>query len=417
MRVGQLVLDLRPLRANRDFRLLLSSRTTWLLGIGLTAVAVSVQVFQITGSSVPVGLVSLTLGAGLLTGFLIGGVLTDRLDRTRLAVLTSAGATLGFGVLTLNAALPNPQLWLVFVCAGAHGVLDGIGETALTAAVPGMVRTDQLAASGALIAVTTQLGSIAGPALSGLLIGGPGLVTCYAAATTLALLTTGLLTLVRPRPPVAADEDSGDGGTLREAVRFIRGNKLVSSLLLIDLGAMLFAMPGALYPQLATERLHGGPELVGLLYTAPAVGAFLGSVLSGWTSRLRRSGLALIGVATLWGVAAAGVGLSTTLGLVLLLLAVGGLADVFSEILRRALLQGNTPDHLQGRVGSLWLAQAVTGPSLGGVLTSVGAGLIGPGPAIALGGAVCVVSVAAVAARHPELRAASVVAEPVDQVR
>lgn len=408
MRLGQLVLDIDPARANRDFRLVLTSRTVWLLGIGLVSVAVSVQVFDITGSSAAVALVSLTLGAGLLAGFLIGGVLADRTDRRRLVVWTSLGATAGFVGLAVNAALPEPMLWVVFVCAGAHGLVDGIGESALTAAVPSLVRTEQLAAAGALLAVTTQVGAIAGPALSGLMVGGPGLVACYAAAAGLALVTTAVLAFLRPLPPAEAVEgEIGSEGTLREAMRFIRGNRLISSVLLIDLGAMLFAMPGALYPQLAQERLGGGPELVGLLYAAPAVGAFLGSVLSGWTSTARHSGRALIAVAALWGLAAVGVGVSTELAVVLFLLGVGGLADVFSEILRRAMLQAGTPDRLQGRVGSLWLAQAVTGPSLGGVLTGFAAGLVGAGPAVAIGGGVCVLSVLLVAALFPELRGAS----------
>ncbi|MDQ3406435.1 MAG: MFS transporter [Actinomycetota bacterium] len=407
MRLGQLVLDVSPVRGNRDFTMLLTSRTTWLLGIGATAVAVAVQVFDITGSSTPVALVSLVLGVGLLVGFLIGGVLADRMDRRRLAVLSSLGATIGFAGLAVNAALPEPTLWVVFVFAGAHGVVDGIGESALTAVVPTLVRGDQLASAGALLAVTTQLGAITGPLLSGLLIGGPGLVACYITATCLALATTGLLAMMRPLPQAPAVEgEIGAEGTLREAFRFLRGNRLVSALLLVDLGAMLFAMPGALYPQLASERLGGGPELVGLLYAAPATGALIGSIMSGWTSTVRRSGLTLIGVAALWGVAAAGVGLSTHLGLVLFLLGLGGLADVISEILRRAMLQGNTPDRLQGRVGGLWLAQTITGPALGGVVTSFGASLVGPGPAIAIGGGVCVLSVLVVAALYPELRRA-----------
>ncbi|MCG8915316.1 enterobactin transporter EntS [Actinokineospora sp. PR83] len=418
MRLGQLVLDPTPVRGNRDFRLVLTSRTLWLLGIGLTSVAVAVQVFDITGSSAPVALVSLTLGTTLLIGFLVGGVLADRVDRRKLVVLASFGASLGFVGLAVNALVPTPQLWVVFVFAAVHGLIDGIGESALTAVVPSMVGENQLTSAGALLAVTTQLGGIAGPALSGLLIGGPGLATCYGAAAVMAFGTTGLLLLVRPLPVPEKSEDpdgpDGSEGSLREAFRFIKGNRLISSVLLVDLGAMLFAMPSALYPQLAAERLGGGPELVGLLYTAPAAGAFIGSIVSGWTATARRSGLILIGVAALWGVAATGVGVSTELSLVLFLLGVGGLADVFSEILRRALLQGNTPDRLQGRVGSVWLAQAITGPSLGGVLTGFAAGLLGPGLAIAIGGGACVFVVLLVAALYPELRRASVVTEPAD---
>ncbi|MGW2542275.1 MFS transporter, partial [Kitasatospora sp. NPDC001574] len=185
---------------------------------------------------------------------------------------------------------------------------------------------------------------------------------------------------------------------------FVRGNRLVLAVLVVDLCAALFATPAALFPQFADQRFGGGAESVGLLTTAPMVGAALASAVAGRTGRLRRPGRSLFAAVAVWGLACVGFALSPLLGLGLLFLAVGGVADTVSEILRRTLLMQHTPARLQGRVGSLWLAQAMTAPALGGVLAGLGASALGPGRAVAIGGAACVVSVGLVALAFPGLR-------------
>jgi ENTS family enterobactin (siderophore) exporter len=194
----------------------------------------------------------------------------------------------------------------------------------------------------------------------------------------------------------------------------VRGNKVIRGLMLVDLCAVVLAMPYALFPQMADDVFEAGPTTVGLLYSAPAVGAFLGALASGWTGRARRPGVSLAVAATGWGLAVAAFGLSPYAWLGIVFLAIAGFADTISEILRRALIQHHTPDHLQGRVGSLWLAQATAGPATGNALSGVTARLLGPATTLVTGGLVCAGGVQAVSTTLPQLRGARLTSESTD---
>lgn len=429
MRIRELALDLSPLRAGGPLGLVLATRVLALLCIGLTSVGVVVQVYEVTGSSVQVGAVSLVLGAGLLLGFLTGGVLADRRDRKGLILVGSGWAVVTFAALAANAAADRPALWVVYVSGALFGFTEGIAETALTAVVPTFVSEEHIPATGALVTVTTTLGSIAGPMLGGVLIAGPGLATTFGLAAAGTAITTLLLTRLGPMPPTGADapgetapsgvppaaakgsappaageaRQAGVLESLREGLAFIRGSRVVAAVLVVDLCAALFATPTALYPQFAEERFGGGPELVGLLTTAPMIGAAVASLASGWTGRTPRQWRVLCATVAAWGLACAGFGLSPVLGLGLFFLALGGLADTFSEIMRRTLLMRHTPDPLQGRVSSLWLAQAMTAPALGGVLAGLAASAVGPSTAVTAGGALCVATLCLVALFYRQL--------------
>ncbi|SHE94143.1 enterobactin transporter EntS [Streptoalloteichus hindustanus] len=406
MRLGQMVIDVSPLRTSRDFRFVFAARVVSLLGIGFTTVALPVQVYDLTGSSLQVALVNLVLGAAMLVGTLVGGVLSDRFDRRSLILLGRGVAAVGFAALTANALLPSPQLWFVAVCAVVNGLANGVSGTALMAATPALVGRDQLAASAALVAATTQLGAVVGPAVGGLVIAGPGVAANYGVTAVGTLLTTVLILFLRPLPPTSSSGRRGSG-SVAEGWRFVRRNPVIGGLLLVDVCAVVFAMPYALFPALATEHFHAGPAAVGLLYAAPAVGAVLGAVTSGWTGRIAGSGRALVVAVLGWGLAITGFGLSPTLPVALALLAVAGFANIVSEILRRALLQHHTPGRLQGRVSSVWLAQTTVGPSLGNVEAGLLARFVAPPTAVVLGGLVCVAGVVLVSALFPGLRRAS----------
>lgn len=414
MRLGQLVVDTAPLRTSRSFRLVLVSRVIVLLSAGLLAVAVPVQVYALTSSSVQVGLVSASLGGGLLVGFLAGGVLADGLDRRCVIVASGIGITATFAILTLNAAVASGrQLAVIYVVTAVGGVIQGIGETALTAVAPSLVSPDQLAAASGLVAATSMLGSVIGPAAGGALIAGPGLAANYALAALMVAVATALLARLRlpQRAGAAPEGDDGPHGldvvrSVVEGFAFVRRDPLIRGILLIDLCATVFGVPMALFPQLAEEQFGAGPELVGVLTTAPAVGALVGAVASGWTGRVRRPGRALVVSIMVLGASYVGFGLSGHLALTLAFLALTGLADTISEILRRALLQFHTPDALQGRVNSLWLAQATSSTAFGGLSAGVGARILGPGGAMVAAGTLCVASAAALAGRLPELRGA-----------
>jgi ENTS family enterobactin (siderophore) exporter len=184
VRLGQFVIDIAPLRASAGFRLVFAAQTVTMLGSGLTSVAVFLQVYQLTGSSLQVGLVGLVFGLSVFLGLLVGGILADRMDRKKIIVSTRVLCAVVIAGLAVNAAVPDPQWWLVYVAAVLTGGLVGLGGPALMAITPVLVGPGLLAAAGALITVTTQLGAMVGPALAGLIAAGPGLAVCYAARAT-----------------------------------------------------------------------------------------------------------------------------------------------------------------------------------------------------------------------------------------
>ncbi|MGA4838835.1 MFS transporter [Streptomyces sp. G45] len=405
-RLSGLVMDVGPLRESRDFRLLYAGFLGAMAGTLMTSVAVAVQVYDLTGSSLHIGLVSLARALPTVVGVLVGGVLADRADRRRLMIVTRFPLVFVAAALMVNALLPDPRLWVIYAATAATGLLAGLGGPAMLAAIPALAGAERLAAAGALLSGSTQLAALVGPAAGGALIAGPGLAACYAVDAGGFLVFTVALFFVRPLPTGAG---SGRGvrqafGSLADGLRFVRGHRVVLGLLLIDAAAMVFTMPQALYPALADERFGGGAAAVGLLYAAPAFGALVGAATSGWTARA--GGHALVGAVLLWGAALTGVGLSSWLPLALVLLALAGLGDLISETLRSALLQHGTPDELRGRVSSLWMAQATVSPALGNAAVGFLAELTGPSAAVTIGGLVCVGATLAVAAAFPSLRTA-----------
>ncbi|MFF2939094.1 MFS transporter [Streptomyces niveus] len=414
MRLAGLVMDVTPLRENRDFRLLYAGFVGALFGTLMTSVAVAVQIYDLTGSPLQIGFVSLARALPLVVGVLVGGVLADRVDRRKLMLVTRLPLTLVAAALAVNALQPEPRLWVVYVATGCTGLLAGLGGPAMLAAIPALVGTRRLAAAGALTAASTQFAALLGPAAGGLLIAGPGLAACYAVDAAGFLVFSVALLFVRPLPPAPADTGAPARGVRQafaavgDGLRFIRGNRLIVGLLLIDAAAMVFTMPQALYPVLADEQFGGGPGVVGLLYAAPALGALVGAATSGWTARA--GGHALIGAVLLWGVSLTGFGLTSLLPVALVLLALAGLGDLISETLRSALLQHGTPDGLRGRVSSLWMVQATVSPALGNAAVGFLAELTSASAAVVTGGVVCVVAALAVAAAFPALRRATLAA-------
>ncbi|MEV5825627.1 MFS transporter [Spirillospora sp. NPDC052242] len=405
----RLVMDLSPLRESRDFRLLYAGFVGALVGTLMTSVAVAVQIYGMTGSPLQTGLVSLARALPMVVGLIVGGVLADRLDRRLLMLATRAPLAAVAGVLAVNALLPEPRVWVIYLATGLTGLLAGLGGPAMLAAVPALAGTGRLAAAGALTSASAQFAALLGPAVGGLLVAGPGLAACYSIDAAGLLVFTLALLFVRPLPP---DGGAGAGAGVRRAfasvadgLRFVRGRRLVAGLLLVDAAAMVFTMPQALYPALAEERFGGGPAVVGLLYAAPALGALIGAATSGWTARA--GGHALIGAVLLWGASLTGFGATTLLPLALLLLALAGLGDLISETLRSALLQHGTPDGLRGRVSSLWMVQATVSPALGNASVGFLAELTSPHTAVVAGGVFCVIATLAVAAAFPALRRAS----------
>ncbi|MEV0246182.1 enterobactin transporter EntS [Nocardia sp. NPDC050712] len=376
-RLGGLVIDIAPLRTSRAFRYAFAARLISLLGIGLLIVAVPAQMYQLTRSNLQVAGVSVVMAAAMFAGSLAGGVLADRFDRRRTIQFSRTAAGLGFLVLGVNALTDHPAVWVIYAAAGIDGLAGGVSSTALMALTPALVGRDKMAAAGALVTLTTDLGTMITPAIAGVIIAAGGVSVTYFVAAAATAITVTLFQEVGPAaPPETARETPWQA--LRTGLRFAMGERTIRGVLIVGLVVMLASGPTVLLPAFVDQVLHAGPATLGLLYGAPAVGAVIGTLTSGWTGGVRRSGLALlasmaglpIGFLIMGGAGQVAIG---AVVVAFLGMAGYGLARAVNDIFRFAVLQHNTPDELRGRVSSLWLIQAVAGTALG----SMTAGLLG----------------------------------------
>ncbi len=397
-----LAVDLTPLRRSRDFRLLMVSRGVSFFGTMVTYVAVPVQVFALTGSSLAVGLLGLVELACLLVPAFLGGALADAMDRRRLVLRTETAFMVGVGVLVANAALDHPRVWVVFVLAGVLSALDALQRPALDALIPRLVDVDDLTAAGAISGLQGTLAMILGPALAGILIAGPGLTFAYSLdAATFAASIVVLRAMAATPPPPQAERPSLR--RIAEGVRYARSRQELIGTYLVDMTAMFFGMPIALFPAMATR--YGGAEVVGLLYSAPSLGAFLAMVTSGWTSRVHRHGWAIALAAVMWGAGIVVFGVAPSLWLAVVGLVVAGGADMVSGVFRMTMWNRTIPDALRGRLASIELISYSSGPLLGNAESGVAAALVGVRAAVVSGGVLCIVGVVTAAAALPAFRA------------
>ena len=413
MRLSQLMVDISPLRTSPEFRIVFVARLISIFGLGFAAVALPMQVYGLTGSSLLVATVHTTNAVSVLTGTLVGGMLADRGDRRRLIVIGRGAAVLAFGVLAANTLVPDePWLWVIYVTAAFNGFFGSFSTVALQAAAPGFVPRDKLPAAGALLALNGRLGSVLAPALGGAVIAALGMGANYILTAVLSLLTT---VLVWRLPRLEAPEEARSQpffAALGEGGRFALTHRVVGPLLLLGLVQMLFAAPQVLINEFTDKVLGGGPALVGILYTAPAAGALIGSLTSGWAGRTQRTGGLMLLAVGLCGLAVLGFGASTWAPLAFCFLALLGFGQVVEEILRYALLQSHTPDHLRGRVNAVWTAQSTLGNSAGALTLGALAPFIGAAGALMAGGALTMVGVGALAAGFAGLRTAQVLRDP-----
>ena len=392
-------MDLTPLRTSGDYRLVFIGGSISGFGSFITYVTIPFQVAAITGDPLMVGLLGVCELVPLLVMAFVGGALADYLDR-RLLVRGGEFALAALtGVLLINALSDEPHLWLLFVVAALTATVDGLQRPALEAMVPRLVRPEELPATMSLQAFSSQIAQVGGPALAGLLISAVDLAWVY--AFDLLTFTASLLclTLVRAVPP-PPDADRPSIHAVITGLRYARSRPELLGTYLVDINAMFFGMPQALYPFLATQL--GGPRVLGLLYAAPAVGSMLATLTSRWTGRVHRHGLMVVIAAALWGVGIVGVGLSRWLWLTLLCLAFAGAADMVSGIFRSIIWSQTIPDHLRGRLAGIEMLSYTTGPLLGQLRSGLMARTrLGVGGSIWVGGVLCVVGTAALAVALP----------------
>jgi MFS family permease len=396
-RLRSLALDLTPLKESRDFRLLWAGSVVSFIGSGLTFVAIPFQVFELTDSTLAVGLLGVAELVPLLLLSLLGGALADRVDRRRLLLATEGLGALASVGLALNARSDDPQLWLIYLLTTAIAVLYALGSPAFRSATPLLIRRELLPAAAALEGVSQNLSSVVGPALAGVLIGTIGLTGTYVVDAASFLFILGCIFLIRPIPPRREEEDSG---SVLEGLRFLKGRPVLQGSFIVDIIAMVFGMPNALFPAIA--RGFGGPAVLGLLYAAPSGGALLASLTSGWTGKVRRQGLATYLAVIAWGLSLVLFGFANALWLAVVALALAGAADMISAIFRHTILQTAAPPHLVGRLSGLELSVVASGPALGDLEAGALAALTSVRFSVVGGGIACVVGVGIMHLALPE---------------
>jgi MFS family permease len=405
--------DLSPLRGSRDYRAAFTSRNVVMLGSQAAEVSLLVQAKQLTGSPLIVGLLGVAELVPLVVFGLYGGALADRFDRRALMRWCEPGLACCAGLLLLNALLPHPQVWPLFVVSALMMALASLQRPAFEAALPRLVPPEKITAAVALLSGSQNIGVLLGSSLGGVLAVTPGPWLVYAldaAGFTVSFFLLSRLPALPPDPTGTGEPQDGEDEhgpdqrrpVLREifvGMRYAVSRKDLLGSYLADLSAMIFAYPNALFPFMAVV-LHA-PWATGLMFAAPSAGALGMSLTSGWMGQVRRHGLAIAISAALWGAAMAGFGLSPDIYVALAFLVAAGAADETSGIFRDTLWKQTIPDHLRGRMAGIELLSYAAGPPAGQLRSGVVASVAGTRFSLVSGGAACVAAVGVVCAALP----------------
>lgn len=400
-RLARVVVDVEPLRYP-DFRRLFLGQGVAFVGYQLTAVAVPVQVFTITHSSLWVGLLGLAALVPLVVFGLYGGAVADVVDRRRLYIASSCLVWAVTGGLLLQALLHLESAPLVLALVAVQSVGFAMSAPVRNAILPRLLPAGLVPAGNTLTFTMSTAGAVIGPLLAGVILARWSYSAAYAVDAL--LFTAGLYAALRlpPLPPVAAVVGRAGLRSVVEGLRYISARPVLLMSFAIDIVAMVFAMPRALFPQVALQRF-GGNSAVGWLYASIALGSVLGGLASGWIGRVRRQGRALIGAVVVWGLLVAAAGLARSLWQVVPLLAVAGAADLVSAVYRQSILQLNAPDEMRGRLQGVFTVVVAGGPRLGDLRAGATAAAVGVTASWVGGGIACVLIAVLLAVAVPAL--------------
>ena len=404
MRLPKIAVDLSALRASRDLRLLVLGN--WVTGLGTQAalVALPFQIYEQTRSAFLTGLLGAVELVPLVTFALVGGALADHFDRRRLLLLDQIALILCATALALLIWRPgDPPLAGLYVLGGllaGFGAVQNVGRSAI---VPNLVDPAHLRSALAVNFGLFQLTLVVGPAVGGVLIGllWTGAVLAIDAVSCLAMVAA--LIPMGPQPPQSSGERPPVRRSIAEGLRFVRTKEALMGSFAIDLVAMTFGMPRALFPVLAVSVYHAGPEGTGLLFASVSAGATVAALTTAWLERARRLGVIVLWAVIVWGVAIALAGLAGTIVVAALLLAAAGAADSVSAVCRSTINQSVTPDALRGRMSSVFSLVVTSGPRLGDVESGAVAALAGVRFSVVSGGLACIAGAVAVVAAFPAL--------------
>ncbi|MDA0637987.1 MFS transporter [Nonomuraea sp. MCN248] len=393
--------DLAPLRDSRDFRLLMASGVVTMVGTFVTMVALPFQMWQLTGSYLAVGMMSLAEFVPMVVCGLWGGAIADSLDRQKIILWSEVGLAATASALMVNAMLPEPQVWVLYVVGALSVGLACLQRPSMESLIPQVVRHDQLGAAAVLTSLRWNFGATVGPALGGWMVAELGAAAAYGLDAATFLLSMALLWRIGTRPP-AADAAPASLRSLVEGVRYAVRRRDLMGTYLVDIAAMVFAMSTALFPALAEQ--YGAESATGLLYSAGAVGSLLASLTGRWTARVHRQGMGVIVAAMVWGAAVALAAAVPGFWALFACLALAGAADMISGIFRSTIWNQTIPHEMRGRLAGIELLSYSTGPMLGNTRASLMSQLGGTRFSLGAGGVLCVAAVAALAAALPSFR-------------
>jgi MFS family permease len=409
--VGRFTIDTRPLR-HPAYRRLWSSSLVTAVGSQLTAVAVPKQIYDITGSSGWIGIASFAGLVPLIVFGLWGGAIADAVDRRKLMLITNCGVALASLAFWVQAAAGVHSVWLLIGLMALQQAMFGLNSPARGAAIPRLVPEQELAAANALGSTTMLTGALFGPLLAGALIPIIGLPTLYLIDAVGLTATLWAVYRLPALPPLRSAIPTTDTATptpprrtgladVIDGFRFVTANQLLALSFLVDLIAMVFGMPRALFPQLAATTFAQNHLALGLLYAAMPAGALVGGLFSGTYTRIRRHGLMTIAAVAAWGLAMAGFGLSGSIVLACAFMAAGGAADFVSMVFRSAILQSTAPDDMRGRMQGVFVVVVTGGPRLADLVHGFGGAALGTRTAVTAGGLAVVVAVLGLAVLSP----------------
>ncbi|WP_125615239.1 MFS transporter [Specibacter cremeus] len=407
----RLLADVTPLRESPAFRRLWIGNGLSSIGTQLTVVAVSLEVYDLTRSTLAVGLLGIVALAPLVVAGLYGGAIADAHDRRTVALASSAVLWLVTIGIAAQAWLRLDSLWVLYALIAVQSAAAGINGSARSAIVPRLVRPALLPAANALSMIVMGLGTTVGPLLAGVLVANIGYGWTY--TIDVVTFTASLWALVRlPALPPQGPVHRAGNRTVLEGFSFLGSRPNLRMTFLVDMSAMVFAMPRALLPAMGAVWLGGAQQTAGILLASIAAGSFLAALFSGPLGNVRRQGLAVVWSITLWGAAIAALGgavlaggrhahdggVSPWLAGAVAALVVAGVADSISSVFRSTILQAATPDHLRGRLQGIFVVVVTGGPRLGDVFAGGTGQAFGEGLAAVIGGALCIAAVWALAA-------------------
>jgi MFS family permease len=393
-----LTIDITPLKVSRDYRLLFFGQLISFFGSMMSFIVLPWQMFELTKSSEMVGYIALAEFFPMIALAFIGGAFADYFDKRKLLRLTEIGQTIVTAILLINALNPNPQIWMLFVAAGLHAGFAALQRPAFEAFIQQIIPNDLMSAVMALNSMRWSLGAIVSPAIAGIITVSFGSSIAYSIdLITFIASLAAVFMLKKVASPPNAERPSVK--SIVEGVSYAVKRPELLGTYLIDIVAMFFAFPQALYPALAVVY---GKEYVGFFPAAIALGALLASLTSGWTKNIHRHGLVVVIVAGLWGAAILCFGLSESIWTGLFFLVLAGFVDMLSGIFRGAIWNQTIPNFLRGRLASLEMMSYLTGPYLGSAKMGIVAERFGLKTALISGGIMCIVAVGVMAIFLPK---------------